>query len=169
MSPSHFAGLTWFTFELRTEPIRLPRAQIKTGMARRTYGAAWAISMCKCGSDIMKMRGIKKANSGWYFRCNSSCSYGGNWGWTDNWLTLFLKWRSEWEQQIFASHFFSAQIWNVNESMPGVETFEERIFSLNMWPTQWNSLWHKKWEFWLTEFLPFLVLKLALNFKAPDN
>lgn len=78
-----------------------------------TYGAAWVISICKRGSDIMKMRREqKKENSVWF------------WGVTacvpkvktetqfclDRHLTysVFKLKSASSEKHIFASYFFSA-------------------------------------------------------------
>ena len=60
-----------------------------------TYGAAWAISICKRGSDIMKIRGEeKKQNSLWFLgatACVLKLKLRLGFAWTDNWRILFLK------------------------------------------------------------------------------
>lgn len=60
-------------------------------------------------------------------------------------IGLFCPFGMKWQlRQIFARHFFSAAMWNANESMLVVGNSEKRIFSLNTRQTLWIAVWHWK-------------------------
>lgn len=73
------------------------------------------------------------------------------------------------ERQTCASRFFPAT-WNVNESRARSKDIRERDFLFEHGIHSVNcTVTRKNWEFWLIEFLPFLLLKFTRSYKKPEK